>query len=53
MRDKLLLKLFTQIIDADYYARNIKENYKEIKSFGIEGWVLRFDNDLKYKSTWA
>ena len=50
---KLHLKLFTQIMDADYYVSIIKEYYKSMKSFGIEGWILQFDNDPKHKNTKA
>ena len=38
-------------MDADYYVSIIKENYKGMKSLGIEGWLLQFDNDPKYKNT--
>ena len=50
MGGKLPLKHFTQIMDADYIVSFINENYEGMKSLGIEGQVLQFDNDLKYKS---
>ena len=33
MGGKFPLKLFTQIMDADYYVSIKKENYKGMKSF--------------------
>ena len=38
---------------ADYYVNIIKENYNGMRSLGIEGWVLQFDNDPNHQSTKA
>ena len=40
-------------MDADYYVNMITENYKNMKSLEIEGWVLQFDNNPKHKCTKA
>ena len=48
---KLLLKLFTQTMDAYYYISITNESFKGMKSLGIKGWVLQIGNDPINKST--
>ena len=48
---KTSLKILYPTMDTDFYVSFMTENKKEMKSIGIERWVLQIYYDKKHKRT--